>query len=250
MIHTILSQTNPLSQAVNDVYLQYGALAFLALMAFIIVFRIWQNSETARTKALEVENSRKIEDTKRDTLISDLAEKQGKTSDELRQVVVELAESRGQVKLLDSQLQNERDKRQKEAIDFSERFTLISKQYEDLKTDHNGKTVMIASQDLEISQLNAQVKEWESKHSQVQNKLSEVTKSLDAANDKIAEQAATIIELRQEVASSPTQSKLDATIPIPEMAKITTVTTVTASIESPDIGDSSKEFTNLDEKDS
>lgn len=237
----ILAQTSdPVSQAINDVYLQYGALALLALVAFIIVFRIWQNSEAARTKAIEVETSRKIEDTKRDTLISDLAEKQGKTSDELRQVVVELAESRGQVKLLDSQLQNERDKRQKEAIEFNERFANISKQYEALKEEHNGKTALIASQDLEISQLNSQLHDEQSKNTRLENTLKEVTIERDNLKKTVSEQAEQIISLANQLVLVDPAKSGDT-----DKMKAVSVTTTTTT----EISDGTKEFSQLSDKD-
>ncbi len=234
----ILAQID-ISKLFNEVSAQFGIFTALTLILVIGVLLILRNQENAKITRKEAETKQIVEDTKRDSLISDLAIKQGKTEDELRTVVVELAESRGQVKLLDSQLQAEREKRQTEREELKASIRLLQEKHQanegeiaKLKEDNNGKSERIRALELEISNLNFQLADANNRELNQRGNLKVYQDKSVQLEAEIEALKAERDKLQAEIATSPTASKLEPTQIIPDMSdKVVTVTTETIITE-------------------
>lgn len=113
---------------------------------------------------------------------------------------------------------------EKEQRSLEERINKLSVQYTELLKDHNGNKAALAAVELERDLLKSQLADVERDKLELETKVAHLQNERD--------------RLAAELATASTDSKLDATLPIPDMqAK-------SASMESVEVKEIDKEFTN------
>lgn len=221
MILSHLAQTDfNLSAVFDGILSQYGALVTLLAIVGFMIFLTWRSQMSA-------ENERNKQDIKRDNVINDYAAKYGELSQTVATQGIALAKAEGKVDLLTTQLETERDKRQKEREELKAAIRDLSdklKKYEDeiaeLKESLNGK-------DKHIVDLNTQLVERENKLMQLEKEVSELRENKRHLEAKVMEQGEQIIVLTKQIVSledamkapvaTTTESHKDDTIKLPEI---------------------------------
>lgn len=240
MILFQLAQTpNPVSQAVNDIYLQYGAVIFLLALGVILIFRIWFNSEQAKIERQKTNDNRDKEDIRRDASITDNAIQLTKTLETVAIQGVALAKAEGKVDLLNNQLDTEREKRQTEREELKTAIRNLASKVEgyeaeiaELKAAVNGKVKEIAALTLERDELNAQLKDRDETVLHLEKQVSTLEEEIRSLKLKADESAMQISSLAEQL------KQLDPprTGDTDKMKAVVTTTTTT------EVNGSNKEF--------
>lgn len=228
MIPYLLAQSEFNFSALFEAILsQYGALFTLLAIVGFMIFLTWRSQMSA-------ENERNKQDVKRDSVINDYAAKYGELSQTVATQGIALAKAEGKVDLLTTQLETERDKRQKEREELKAAIRDLSdklKKYEDeiaeLKESLNGKDKHIQSLELERDKLLLELKERDAKLLHLERELSELKESKRHLEAKVMEQSEQMVVLIKQIAEledklkSPvvttTESHKDDTIKLPDI---------------------------------
>lgn len=249
--HILLQTSSALDSAFASVLAQYGAIAFLLIIVGFMLFLTWRSSEDAKTRRQIAEIERTKEDTKRDSIISDLAGKTTLYADDIAKLRETVAEERGARNLLSEQLSNERKERleERETLkglirDVSDKLKSHEARIEELTNELNGKKEEIKALRLERDDLNTQLKDRDVQVMALQKDIEALQLSKQQTEQKVLEQTAQIQSLARQLAD------LDKTLfdtpvkPMPAISNVTVPTVdVTVSVES------QKEFQLKEEKD-
>jgi chromosome segregation ATPase len=227
MIRTYhLAQIN-LGDAFNQLVLQVGIIGAIVIAALWLAYRVWIRSENAKIDRDKARIEEIRENTKRDSLISDLAIKADKYSGEIAMLRESVAEERGARNLLSEQLTNERRERLsereelKEAIrDITKRAEHHEKRIKELETEINGKLEQIQMLTVERDSLLSQLADKQSHIQQLDRKIENLLKSADELREKINEQAEQIVilgkqllEMEAKTVATTTPNATDVTSP-------------------------------------
>jgi chromosome segregation ATPase len=219
MIPYLLAQAELSLGAIFEAFLvQYGALAALAAIVGFMLFLTWRsqiNSETQRTQ----------QDNRRDSLINDYASKYGELSGTVATQGIALAKAEGKVDLLTTQLEAERDKRQKEreelktAIrDLSDKLKKYENEIAELKESINGKDKHIQGLEGERDKLMLQLAERDLKILAIEKELAELRESKRHLEGVVMEQSTQIVSLTKQIVEL--EDSMKALNPKPDSATV------------------------------
>lgn len=204
----ILAQTDLIGQATNEIYYQFGAVAFLLLIVAGLVGRIWLNSEDAKVERQKSKDLRDKEDTRRDASILDNSIQLTKTLADVNTLGISLAEERGKVNLLTVQIENLRDKNQKEREELKKAINDLALKVEgyeleiaELKASVNGKALEIKTLTLERDKLSSQLKDRDARVMYLEKQVSTLEEQIHNLRLKAEESARQIESLGQQLAN-------------------------------------------------
>lgn len=207
MIRFYLAQID-LTKLFENLASQYGFGTALLIVVAFLLFLTYRAQLKAKNERDAANTLQIIEDTRRDALISNLAEKQGVTEAELRRVDRQLAESEGAVKLLNQQLNTERENRQREREELkeamrrlSEKLTSYETRIEELQTSISGKNKEIGNLIIERDIAIDKLAEKEAQLARINANLDSTTNEVGRLNGVVQEQSEQIKVLSYELAA-------------------------------------------------
>lgn len=210
-----------LSGLISSIDSQFGAVVtFLSIIA-LSIFLIWRNQENAKTNAKNADTKRDEADTARDNTINDYAKKYGSLVETVTTQGVALARAEGKVELLNSQLEREREKNQREREELKNAIRNLAakvEQYEieitELKASVNGKALEIQALGIECDNLRSQILDLEQQKGSLEIEGERLRKLID-------EQAKQITSLGHELMEAKNVATATLTITVPQETKET-----------------------------